>query len=250
MNQGFTVAAIQSVSIKGDIAANARRHLHLARVAASHGASIALFPELSLTGYEPEIAHDNMIGCDDPRLRDLRMLAQEAAITMIVGAPVAAAHGKPNIGALSFRPDGSCPIYTKQHLHAGETAFFAPGDGGALLELDGARLAIAVCAEILQATHAARAAEQGASIYAASVLISAGAYDEETALLKRYAENHAMPVMMSNHGGATGGWNPAGRSAIWDAAGKLIAAAPGDGECIVLAEWKNAGWQGRVLSGG
>jgi predicted amidohydrolase len=105
-----------------------------------------------------------------------------------------------------------------------------------------------VCAEILQAEHAARAARHGASIYAASVLITAGAYATETALLRQYAQTHGMPVMMANHGSATGGWNPAGRSAIWDAAGNEIVAAPGTGECIVLAQRKIAGWQGWVLS--
>jgi predicted amidohydrolase len=248
MEQGLTLAAIQYVSIKGDIAANAARHLQLARAAAKQGACVALFPELSLTGYEPAIARENMIGGDDARLRDLQALARELDITIVVGAPVAGDDGKPMVGALSFRPDGSCPVYTKQHLHAGENDFFATGTGGARLDVGGEKLAIAVCAEILQAEHAARAARHGASIYAASVLITAGAYATETALLRQYAQTHGMPVMMANHGGTTGGWNPAGRSAIWDAAGNEIVVAPGTGECIVLAQRKIAGWQGWVLS--
>lgn len=248
MEQGLTLAAIQCVSIKGDIAANAVRHLQLARAAAKQRASVVLFPELSLTGYEPSIAHENTIEGDDGRLRGLRMLARELDITIIVGAPVAGSNSKPMVGALSFRPDGSCPVYTKQYLHAGENDFFAAGTGGAWLDVGGEKLAIAVCADILQAEHASHAARHDASIYAASVLITAGAYDTETALLRQYAQTHGMPVVMANHGGATGGWNPAGRSAIWDAAGNEIAAAPAAGECIVLAQRKITGWQGQVLS--
>ena len=248
MNQNLAIAAIQSISIKGDIAENARRHVHLARVAAKHGATFVLFPELSLTGYEPAIAPETAIGCNDPRLNELRMLAKESSITVIVGVPMVADGGHLYIAALTFKPNGDLCVYTKQHLHAGETEVFKPGDGGELVDLDGAKVALAVCADILQAGHAEQAARDGASVYAASVLITDGAYEAESGLLKQYAASHQMAVVMANHGATTGGWKPAGRSAIWDDFGNLIVAAPGDGECIVMAERENGTWHGRVLS--
>lgn len=248
MNQNLAIAAIQSISIKGDIAENVRRHVHLASVAAKHGATFVLFPELSLTGYELAIASETAIGCDDPRLSELRILAKESRITIVVGAPVIDDSGHLYIAALTFKPNGDHCIYTKQHLHSGETEVFKPGNGGELLDLHGVKFALAVCADIAQAGHAEQAAREGASVYAASVLITDGGYEADTGLLKQYAVNHQMPVVMANHGGTTGGWKSAGRSAIWDDGGSLIVAASGDGECIVMAERKNGDWRGWELS--
>lgn len=247
MGQSLAIAAIQSISVKGDIAENAEHHVRLARVAAEHGAMFVLFPELSLTGYELAIADEIAIGCDDPRLNDLRMLAKESNITIVVGAPIVADSGHLQIAALTFRPNGDLCVYTKQHLHSGETEVFTPGDGGELVDLHGTKLALAVCADTLQASHAEQAARNGASVYAASVLITDNGYKADTGLLKQYAESHQMAVVMANHGATTGGWKSAGRSAIWDDVGNLIVAASGDGECIVMAERKNGNWHGRVL---
>lgn len=249
MDQSLAIAAIQSISVKGDIAENLEHHLRLARVAASHGATFVLFPELSLTGYELAIADEIAIGCNDPRLGALRTLAQESGITIVAGAPIVADGGHLHIGALTFKPNGDLSVYTKQHLHSGEAEVFTSGAGGELVDLDGTKIALAVCADISQAGHAEQAARDGASVYAASVLITDAAYKAETGLLRHYAANHRMPVLMANHGAATGGWKPAGRSAIWDDVGNLIVAAPGASECIVMAERKNGSWDAWVLSG-
>ncbi len=248
MNQSLAIAAIQSVSIKGNIAANAVRHAHLASAAAQRGAKFVLFPELSLTGYELAIARDVAIRNDDPRLNELRRLAKEANITIVAGAPTIGECGNLTIAALAFGPDDQLSVYTKQHLHSGEAEIFIPGDGGKLLDVHGIKFALAVCADISQPCHPKRAAESCASVYAASVLVTDNGYETDTGLLRQYAESYAMPVVMANHGAMTGGWKSAGRSAIWDAAGKLIVAAPADGECIVMAKRENGNWNSQVLS--
>jgi predicted amidohydrolase len=62
----FTIAAAQSQSVKGDIAANVRRHAEFVRVAAALKADVIVFPELSLSGYEPTIAAEVALSPDDP----------------------------------------------------------------------------------------------------------------------------------------------------------------------------------------
>lgn len=126
---------------------------------------------------------------------------------------------------------------------------FTPGKGGELLDIHEEKIALAVCADISCADHARHAAENGATVYAASVLITSKGYDADTALLKRYAQDHRMPVLMSNHGGATGGWEPAGRSGFWGVDGELVIAAAGAGECIVIAKQENGNWYGEVIQG-
>lgn len=240
-------AAVQSISIKGDISQNVNRHVALVKVAAEHGAHFVLFPELSLTGYELTIARDASVTRSDPRLDELRIQAQELGVTVVAGAPYATDDGRLYVAALSFLPDGEVAIYTKQHLHSGEADFVLAGNGGELLDIYGTRIALAVCADISQAGHAQHAAKSGASIYAASVLISCNGYDTDVGLLKRYAKDFRFPVVMANHGGMTGGWMPAGRSAVWDGDGEQVIAAPGDGECIVIAGMESGRWYGKLI---
>ncbi|MNG32490.1 hypothetical protein D3C84_1185140 [compost metagenome] len=57
-----------------------------------------------------------------------------------------------------------------------------------------------------------------------------------------------MVVLMANHGGATGGWESAGRSAVWAPDGSLIAAAPGTGNLMVVARRDADGWQGQIVT--
>jgi len=65
------IAAAQSASVSGDVPANLTHHLAFCAVAAAHGVQLLVFPELSLTGYEPAIARSNAIGADDSRLYPL-----------------------------------------------------------------------------------------------------------------------------------------------------------------------------------
>lgn len=64
----FTIAAVQSNSIKGAISQNVHRHAELATAARERGADVVVFPELSLTGYEPRHAARLALDADDARL--------------------------------------------------------------------------------------------------------------------------------------------------------------------------------------
>jgi predicted amidohydrolase len=239
-------AVAQSISVRGDIAANVAAHSALVRLAATAGARFVLFPELALTGYEPELAAGLALAPDDGRLAPLRALAREEGVIVVTGAPLRTA-GQPLIAALTFLPDGGVHVYTKQHLHPGEERAFGVGAGGTMLELAEVPVALAVCAEIAHADHAARASTDGAALYAASVLVSPGGYSTDEGLLRGYARTHAMPVAMANHGGPTGGWESAGKSAVWDEAGDVVIAAGGPGECLLLARRVEGVWTGRLL---
>jgi predicted amidohydrolase len=246
MSRAF--AAAQSISIPGDVAGNLIHHQRFMESAADRNVGLLVFPELSLTGYERGLAAELAISPEDVVLQPLRDLARELGLTAVVGMPIRLAADAPVlIGALVLGADRSLGVYSKQHLHAGEEIAFAPGHGGSILAMGANRVALAVCADFSQASHAAAAAEQGATLYAAGVLITEGGYVADTALLQGYARQHAMMVLMANHGGATGGWESAGRSAIWAADGSLIAAAPGVGELLVMARPQGSGWVGQVV---
>ncbi|MBP1123937.1 MULTISPECIES: carbon-nitrogen hydrolase family protein [Pseudomonas] len=245
----LTLAAAQSISIAGDVPANIQRHVALMREAAEQGVQLLIFPELSLTGYEPSLAAELAIAPEDALLLPLREMARELQITAVVGMPIRLTpQAGVLIGALVLGADGGLALYTKQHLHPGEDVAFVAGQGGAALEWGSDRIALAVCADFSRASHPLAAAQSGANIYAAGVLISEGGYAGDSALLQGYAVEHKLLVLMANHGGPSGGWACAGRSAVWAADGRLLAAAPGIGDALVIAHCDGDQWAGRVVA--
>jgi len=244
----LTLCAAQYCSIAGDLDANIERHLHVMTLAAEHGVDFLMFPELSLTGYEPSLARELAQSPDAPCLQPLRELAQRLSMTNVVGLPLRQTGSDAIlIGALVFAADGEQAIYTKQHLHTGEDAVFSAGSGGALLNIVSEPIALSVCADFTYASHASAAADAGAGVYATSVLISENGYAQDSALLQGYAQAHAMGVLMANHGGPSGGWACAGRSAFWAAGGEEVVSAKGTGDCLVIARRIESVWSGEVV---
>src|SRR6188472_4663083 len=103
MNHSIGVA--QTCPIRGDVEANVAEHLRCVRLAAKHGVSLLVFPELSLTGYELALAAERAFTVDDPRLEPLREAARSQALTLVVGAPLRV-DDRLHIGALVLSPDG------------------------------------------------------------------------------------------------------------------------------------------------
>ncbi|MGE8149766.1 carbon-nitrogen hydrolase family protein [Pseudomonas vancouverensis] len=243
------IAAAQSTAIAGDLAGNIARHQHFMKSAAEQGVELLVFPELSLTGYERELAGELAVSPHDSVLQPLRDVARETGVTAVVGMPIRRSDDAPVlIGALVLAADGSLAVYSKRHLHPGEEVAFAPGNGGDPLIIGSDTVALAVCADFSHASHAAAAATSGANVYAAGVLITPNGYAADTALLQGYAVEHGMVVLMANHGGVTGGWASAGGSAIWAPDGSLIAQAAGTGDVIVIARRSADGWSGQALA--
>lgn len=241
------IAAAQSASAPGNVSGNVTRHLQFGALAADRGAQLLVFPELSLTGYEPAIARSNAINPARSCLNPLRRLSEKAQMTMVVGAPLLNDRDELHIAALVIRSDGSVLTYTKEHLHPGEEQIFTPGPGGPMVLVGDANVALAICADTTHPQHAASAAARGANVYAAGVLITENGYAPDTALLRNYALDHKMAVLMANYSGVTGEWVSAGRSAIWSENGTLVTTSRGTREELVVATRRSGVWDGIVL---
>ncbi|HEJ9146198.1 TPA: carbon-nitrogen hydrolase family protein [Serratia marcescens] len=241
----FTLAAAQYPAAAADIASNLERHLEFIAQAAQQQVQLLVFPELSLSGYELADAAELALTLGDPRLQPLAAAAQSHQMTIIVGAPLCSGQSL-HIAALIFHPNGALTPYTKQHLHGEERQRFLPGDGGTLLEIQQQRIALAICADTSEPGHASAAARAGAQIYAAGVLVSEAGYAKDSAALASYARRYRMVTLMANHAAPTGGWIPAGRSAIWNEAGELLVAAPDDAPGLIIAGKTSDGWHGRL----
>ncbi len=246
----FSIAAAQIGAVAGNVAANTETHAAMMRAAAARGVDVVVFPELSLTGYEPRLAASLAFTANDLRLQPLALLARELGITAILGAPLAVDAPKPAIGAVVLGADGAITAYHKMHLHPGEEEYFTEGAAPLVVAgLDTRHIVgVAVCADITHASHPALYAARDAGIYAAGVFITDTGYAPDTALLADYARRHDMLVVMANYNAPSGGYTAAGRSAIWAPGGQPLASADDTQAALVIARDSGGQWLGDVLA--
>lgn len=244
------IAGAQSFSVAGNISANVRIHLEFISAARQAQVNLLVFPELSLCGYQLPMLHECLLNADDQRLTAIRDMAFEAKMTVVIGAPVANDVGMaPAIGAITFFPDRTHSIYRKQHLHPGEELFASKGNAVSSNEkLLDTSYSLAICADTAHEAHAKKAAESGSSLYLAGVLVSEAGYAADSAKMQHYATRFHLGVLMANHGGPSGGYVSAGKSAFWAPGGKLVAQTPGTGNALIVASNNSGDWSGEVVS--
>lgn len=254
-----SISAAQTIPMRGDVDANVRQHVRLVRAASRERAGVLVFPELSLTGYELDLAKDLAFAESDPRLAPLVDVASYHAMTLIVGAPIRLG-SRLHIGAFIVSPDRTVDVYTKHHLGAfptcassdgivppPEETVFHPGNRNPLVRFGGNAAAVAVCADTSQASHPRNAADRGAHTYLASMFIIPSEIERETAILRAYAVRHSMAVVLSNYGGPSGGLASGGGSAIWSERGELLARLEAIGTGIAVAIENGARWCAKTV---
>ena len=247
MTGDFTIAAAQISSVRGDVSRNLAAHADAVVAAASHRVSALVFPELSLTGYEPDLAAPLAFSLDDARVASLRRLAVEHRIALTVGAPVRTAADKPAIGAFILTPDGDVRTYLKMHLGKSEVAYFSHGETPFTLDVDGHRLGLSICADSSRESHAQAYRDLGAQIYAAGVFLTGEWYQEDAPRLQKYAATFGLLSVMANQGASAGTYESIGRSAIWAPGGNLLVQADGVENALVTATLGKTGWQGNLI---
>ncbi len=246
MNRARVLAAAQAIPRRGDVDANVEHHARLVEAAAQEGTRVLVFPELSLTGYELDLAAGLAFDEDDDRLRPLRALSRIHRMTLVVGAPVWSAVGL-HIGAFILAPNGSVSLYTKRHFGAGEEALVQAGTRDPLVGIGGGTAAVAVCADANRPSHAQEAADRGADTYLVSSFITPSELETRTASLRGYARRHSMTVVFANYGGPSGGLAAGGRSAVWSDDGEPIVRLDGPGCGLAVAIERDRGWEGRTV---
>ncbi len=243
----FRIAAAQVASVRGDIVGNIAAHAAAIEVAAALGVSVLIFPELSLTGYEPDLATELATAATDGRLVSLKTLARQHRMDVVVGAPLQNGTAKPNIGAILFAADGTTRTYSKMHLGTKERSDFTPGVEPLAFTVRGHAIGIAICADTSQPSHPRTYADAGSTIYAAGVFLNAEWYATDSPRLAGYAADCRMLVVMANHADSVGTYHSVGRSAVWSPGGALLAQAAGVEKCLVVATSHRGEWRGEVV---
>lgn len=217
------IGIAQIKPLKGDIERNLDKHLKFINNALEKQPDLLMFPELSLTGYEPELARSLAIHSDDSRLTPLQEISDQYNIILCVGAPTIN-NDDLFISMIIFHPNRERVTYSKQYLYPSEEGIFTAGHTPCIIPYDEEnRIAPAICYELSNSEHAGYARQMNATAYMASVLNSINGVDADIEKLSRIASTNGMTTFMSNYIGESGGYECAGKSSVWNSKGELMA---------------------------
>ena len=215
------IAIVQLEPIKGNIERNIEAHVDWIKQAIHANTDMIVFPELSLTGYEPELAGSLATNQSDKRLDCFQKLSDENKITIGVGLPTRK-KDELNVSMIIFQPGKERTTYSKQYLHNSELSTFTAGFNPLVIEFETDIVAPAICYELSNKEHYEFAAQNSATVYLASVFNSVSAIDSDLEKLSDIAKSHKMLTFMANFTGETCGYKCAGKSSIWDENGEII----------------------------
>ena len=239
------VAVAQTRARPGDVAHNVAEAASMIGRAADAGARVVLFPELSLTGYEPGWLKASLPACavdpDGPELDPIRSACRSTGVTAVVGTPTVSGR-KSAISALAIAGDGrTVADYRKHHLEAHERELFSPGRESRTVTVDGWRLAVGICYDASFPEHARAAALGGADAYLCGGAFVRGDSDHRRSVYfpVRALEN-TFYVLFANFVGRQGPWEFCGGSAIYGPDGRPLATAGASDAALVVAELDDA----------
>lgn len=227
------IALAQLCAERGEVATNTRRHLSALKAAA--GADWVLFPEPSLTAYEPSRAAALAMPSGDERLAVFQQAADAAGLCIGVGVPLRVAAGI-SIGMVLFRPERPRSVYCKAFLHESEKPFFVETANEGLLIDPPRRLAAALCYELSNPAHAPAAARQGARVYMAATLNTAAGVNKDAAILQAVGRRLGWVTGMVNAVGPCEYGLAAGGTACWDRKGHLLQQLSPTEEALLLLD--------------
>ena len=235
------IALAQINTVVGDIDGNAGRVAAALADAGEAGADVTLVPELAMSGYPPE----------DLLLRPAFAAACREAL---VGVAAGVGRGMAVNGFPEW--DGDChnsaavvadgrvqAVYHKRFLPNygvfDEARYFRAGDGPMVLEALGARIGIAICEDIWYPSPVA--SDLAAARVDLICCISASPYhrgkgDRREQMLATRADDCAAALAFCNLVGGQDELVFDGRSALFDAAGELVARAPQFDERLLVAD--------------
>ena len=231
------IAVAQTRPVKGVIEANIVHHKRLIALAVEEGAQVLVFPELSITGYEPELAKELATPPDDPdgRFDDFQLISNGSKITLGIGAPVQGENGI-LIGMMLFEPNKPRQVYNKRYLHADELPYFMAGEEQLFLNEGQDKIALSICYELSVPEHAAYAHEQGAQFYVSSVAKSAAGVAKAIETLRGTAFDYGMAVLFSNCVGHCDNFDCGGGTAVISREGQLLAQLNDTDEGVLILD--------------
>lgn len=232
------VAVAQIEPIKGNIKKNIENHFKWIKRAIQNNVDMVVFPELSLIGYEPDLAEGFASNQDDIRLNELQSLSDENGITIGVGLPTKD-EGDIFVSMIIFQSHKERITYSKQYLYPPEETVFKAGKNPLVLKFETEIVSPAICYETSNKAHCEFAKRNNATIYIASVLSSINGIEDELKNLSDIAKNNKLVTLMANYVGKSGGYECAGKSSVWNEKGELIGQLGEKEEGLIVFDTKS-----------
>lgn len=214
------IALAQTYSVAGDIDKNIEQHISLILAAAQQGVEVIIFPELSITGYEPGLAAKLGTTTKDPKFQVFQELSDTHKLIIGIGLPLKQSDGI-RIGLLLFHPNQDVQVYAKNYLHPDELPFFTSGNNTSVL-INGTNIGLAICYELSVAEHIKEIKEAQAEVFIASVAKHEKGIQQSYKILSNIAKDYCIPVILVNCVGPADNFIAAGQSAIWNKNGLLV----------------------------
>ena len=233
------VSVAQIHTYRGDLAKNLEHHLKFIDRAADAGTDLIVFPELSLTGYEPSLANRLAISIYDKRIEPIRKRSDSTAMTIAVGLS-SIAQDRVCISQVFFQPGQTRVVYHKKYLHKDERPFFVANDHAVTLPFGNLTVAPSICYELSVPEHAEWAYASVADVYLSSASKSAQNVDHARERLTAISRKYSMWVMFCNNVGPSDDFVGAGRSAVWGYNGTKVAELGSSVEGLIVFDLANS----------
>ncbi|HEV2689511.1 MAG TPA: nitrilase-related carbon-nitrogen hydrolase, partial [Bryobacteraceae bacterium] len=252
------IALAQTNTTVGDLRGNAQRILTFARRAAESGADVAVFPELTLTGYPPRDLLEKQSFLDQTEQQLLQLAADTADLNLaiICGTVVrtGATSGNPIYNSAAVLAQGKIAFRQNKMLLPSydvfdETRYFEPATQQSPLILGGATTALTICEDawndkqfwerrLYRRDPVEELAQSGASVL---ISINASPYHMGKRELRREvfsttAQHFKIPIVYVNQVGGNDQLVFDGSSFAMNAEGKVIASAASFEEDLVFVD--------------
>ena len=243
MGSVLRIALAQINPLVGAIETNATAIVQAATEARDrHQADLAVFPELTLTGYPPEdlLLRPGLYRRVRSALATIQ--AQVRGIDLVFGLPTQVEQTTYN-SAILLRDGELVASYRKQllpnYLVFDEKRYFSRGDTACVVEIRGVPVGITICEDIWEPKPARLAVEAGARLL---LNLNAspyhlGKYQEREAILKQRVRELAIPVVYVNQVGGQDELVFDGESMVMSARGELKLRAAAFREGIFTVEY-------------
>ena len=215
------ICVAQTYPVKGDVQKNIEDHLKFIDRSIKYNADLIIFPELSLTGYEPSLAKELATTAEDKRFNVFQELSNQHRIVIGVGIPLKGKNGI-HISLILFQPFEPRSVYSKKYLHSDEEPYFVPGQNFPVINIQNKKIGLAICYEISINDHLRDAIQSGAEVYLASVAKSATGVEQASTRLSEIASQNQIYTFMANSIGPSDYFISAGNSSVWNQNGELI----------------------------
>lgn len=226
---------------KADVGRNLTEHRRVMTEARRAGCTLAVLPEMSLTGsIDPVRDPESLATLDDPAVHSMVQLTSETGVAAVFGIAERAASGAGHITQVVADDGRVAGVQRKRYLGDDERGY-TPATGDELFDIAGIRFTIAICAEVHHDEPFSFAHDAGAQMVFACAApgLSGRRTDDEgrrsgwqwwvdsgLADVQRHAKEHQLPIALATQAGSTRDEDFPGGAALVDADGAVSAQLP------------------------